>query len=226
MAPLPGRDRDRAVEVEPAAAARARAVFISCPADAGYRPLLHAMCFTLRACGYDPRCALDHGGGEIGIAKMLDLIAACDLSIHDLSRTACDAGAVRPYAMPLALGIDLALRLKGPRVQRRRRTLILDAKAHGRDKAPFDILGRDIRVHGDDVGQVVAHVRDWLNVNRPDGTPPLPGALALQQDYEECLGLVPDLLRVLHLGPLETLGHSDFLFVMDRALLALAGRRG
>ena len=38
---------------------RSRAVFINCPFDGTYQPLFRAMCFTIMACGYLPRCALD-----------------------------------------------------------------------------------------------------------------------------------------------------------------------
>ncbi|MGH7010841.1 MAG: hypothetical protein ACREEX_08385, partial [Caulobacteraceae bacterium] len=68
-----------------------RSVFINCPFDSMYRPLLRAMCFTIVACGYLPRCALDYSdSAAVRFEKILDLICACDLSIHDVSRVELD----------------------------------------------------------------------------------------------------------------------------------------
>ena len=39
---------------------RARSVFVNCPFNSGYRPLLRAMYFTIQLCGYEPRCDLLH----------------------------------------------------------------------------------------------------------------------------------------------------------------------
>jgi len=36
---------------------RAKSVFVSCPFDADYKPLLRSACFTILACGRAPRCA-------------------------------------------------------------------------------------------------------------------------------------------------------------------------
>ena len=36
-----------------------KAVFINCPFDDGFKPILRAMVFTIISSGYYPRCALD-----------------------------------------------------------------------------------------------------------------------------------------------------------------------
>jgi hypothetical protein len=95
---------------------RNRAVFINCPFDAEYRPLMRACCIAIMACGYLPRCALD--------------------TVSRLPR----------FNMPLELGADLGLRLAGPALQRQRKTLILDAVSHRYDKTLSDISGIDIGV--------------------------------------------------------------------------------
>jgi hypothetical protein len=57
--------------------------------------------------------------------KILDLIVACGLSVHDISRVQFDGGSKLPrFNMPLELGADLGLRLKGPARQRDRRLLV------------------------------------------------------------------------------------------------------
>lgn len=205
---------------------RERAVFINCPFDDAYRPLFRAMCFTILACGYVPRCALDYSdSGEVRFQKILDIITECDLSIHDLSRVEVDPRTKLPrFNMPLELGADLALRIKGPAQQRRRRTLILDTEPHRYDRTLSDISGQDIEAHRNDVDQVIGRVRDWLNANR-SGDKPLPGAKALSGDYRTYLAIVPEVLRQFRLDEHERLSHPDFLYTVENTLPAIGDGR-
>ena len=64
-----------------------RQVFINCPFDAGYRPLLQALLFTLLDAGMEPRIALESAdSGQTRVQKLYQLIRDCGLSIHDISR--------------------------------------------------------------------------------------------------------------------------------------------
>jgi hypothetical protein len=79
------------------------------------------MCFAIVACGFVPRCALDESDSAVvRFKKILDLITACEFSVHDVSRVELDSASRLPrFNMPLELGADLGLRLKGPAPQRR-----------------------------------------------------------------------------------------------------------
>jgi hypothetical protein len=207
--------------------ARARSVFINCPFDSDYKPLLRATCFAVLACGYAPRCALDYSdSGAIRFTEIVRMIAECDLSIHDISRVELDTDSRLPrFNMPLELGADLGLRLEGPVRQRRRRTLILDAVAHRYDKTLSDISGMDIEAHGNDGRQVIRHVRDWLNANRKPGVSILPGAAAIYEDHEAYLKIAPDIVRGLRLDPHDDLPHGDYLHVVQIALPQIEAAR-
>jgi hypothetical protein len=194
-------------------------VFINCPFDADYQPLLRAACFTILASGHTPRCALDYSdGGVMRFSRIVDLIAACEMSIHDVSRTELDPDTGLPrFNMPLELGADLGLRLKGSPKQKRRKTLILDAVAHRYDVTLSDISGMDIEVHGNEPARVIRHVRDWLNANRDPAAPPLAGAQAISADYDAYLQvLLPDITANLRLD--AVLSHIDFIETVKRAL--------
>ena len=41
-------------------------VFVNCPFDADYEPLLHAVLFTVEDCGFRVRCALGGGRFRVG----------------------------------------------------------------------------------------------------------------------------------------------------------------
>ena len=128
--------------------------------------------------------------------------------------------------MPLELGADLALRLKGPALHRRRRILVFDAIPHRYDQTLSDISGMDIEVHGGEATRVIRGVRDWLNGMRVD-EPPLPGGAAVIADYETFLNGAADLIDELRLDQLAELPHADFMYVVRAALRQLeAARRG
>ena len=179
---------------------RTRSVVINSPFDPAYKPLLDAACFTIRSSNYMPRCALDYSdSGGVRFTEIVKMITECDLSIHDISRVELDPNSLLPrFNMPLELGADLGLRLAGPPLQRRRKTLILDADAHRYDKTLSDISVMDIEAHGSDVRTVVRVVRDWLNANRAHGEPPLLGDTAINEDYD--------------------LPHTDYMHVVETAL--------
>lgn len=206
---------------------RGRSVFINCPFDTDYRPLFRAMCFAIAACGFVPRCALDEtDSAVVRFEKILDLITACDLSVHDVSRVELDTTSGLPrFNMPLELGADLGLRLKGSATHRRRRILVLDAAAHRYDQTLSDISGMDIEAHGNDAGRLIKAVRDWLSAGR-NGAPPLPGSAAISADYEAFLTLVPDIIADLRLDDFDALPHGDYMHLIERALPLIAAARG
>jgi len=62
-------------------------VFINCPFDKEYKPLLRALLFVVIDCGFEPRIASESiDSGEIRVEKIKNLIKASRYSIHDLSR--------------------------------------------------------------------------------------------------------------------------------------------
>lgn len=207
---------------------RERSVFINCPFDPEYRPLFRAACFTIMARGYLPRCALDiSDSGVVRLIEIVRMIAACDGSIHDISRVELDRSSRLPrFNMPLELGADLGLRLEGPIRQRRRRTLILDAEPHRYDKTLSDISGMDIAAHDNDTREVVRSIRDWLNANRATATQPRAGAVAIHADHEASQRVIGDIIAELRLDPHDKLPHGDYLHVVAVALpLVEAARR-
>jgi hypothetical protein len=192
-----------------------RAVFINCPFDDRFIPILRAIVFTIILSGHRPRCALDAtDGAEIRVGKIAAMIGECDWGIHDLSRVEIDAGGMPRFNMPMELGIHLGARLLGEARHRRKRALILDAERHRYDAALSDISGQDIEWHDNDPDQAMGCVRNWLSEHRPRNEPPLPGAAAMQADYRLFNAEISALLEPHRLDP-DNLTHNDFLFAVD-----------
>lgn len=192
-----------------------KAVFVNCPFDNGFRPVFRAMVFAIISSGYYPRCALDAtDGAEIRVSKIAKMIGDCDWGIHDLSRVEVDASGVPRFNMPMELGLHLGARLFGSGRHRRKRALILEAQPHRYDAALSDISGQDIEVHGNDPGEAIRCVRNWLSEHRAPNEPPLPGAVAMLGDYRKFQSDAGALLAARRLDPLDDLTHSDFLFTV------------
>jgi hypothetical protein len=216
---------------------RARSVFINCPFDPEYKPLLRAACFAIMACGYAPRCALDYSdSGVVRFTEIVNMLTACDPSIHDISRAELDRTSRLPrFNMPLELGADLGLRLAGPRLQRRRKSLILDTEAHRYDKTRRTSLAWISRpTRTTRAKKIIRLVRDWLNANRDERAPPLPAAAAINGDHYAYQAISADIVGNLRLDPHDDLPHADYLHIVAVALPlievaragALGARRG
>lgn len=90
-------------------------VFVNCPFDDEYAPILQAILFCLVRFGLNPRIATERSdSGETRIEKILELVESSRFSIHDLSR--CQAQATEEFYrlnMPFELGIDFGCRRFG-----------------------------------------------------------------------------------------------------------------
>ena len=174
------------------AASPRESVFINCPFDEEYLPLLDAMLFAILACGFHPRCALEHSdGAEVRIEKLYKLIRECGLAIHDLSRVQLSAVSQLPrFNMPLELGIWLGAKRFGTG-QKKKVCLIFDAEQFRYQRYVSDIAGQDPTPHGNDPLQVVRATRNWLQTVNPNLR--LPGGDEYANRFERFLEVRPKL---------------------------------
>lgn len=144
-----------------------RQVFLNVPFDRPYQKLIDALVFAVHDCGLIARCALEQDdGGEVRVEKIYAIIAAAKFGIHDLSRTTLDRRFRLPrFNMPFELGVFLGARKFGGGRQRGKSCLILDRDRNRYQMFCSDIAGQDIRAHGDNVGQALTVVRNWLQAN-------------------------------------------------------------
>ena len=139
-------------------------VFINCPFDRDFYPLLRPLLFTVIYLGLKPRIALEEiDSGQPRIEKIIKLISESQYAIHDLSRIeAKSAGELYRLNMPFELGLDVGCRLFGGKQKKRKKCLVLETEAFRYKAALSDLSGYDISSHGNDPPRVVAEVRNWL----------------------------------------------------------------
>jgi hypothetical protein len=188
-------------------------VFLNCPFDAAYQPLLEATLFTVIACGFEPRCALEiHDSGRPRIDKIVNIIGECRLGIHDISRTDLDAEHRLPrFNMPFELGLFLGAERYGPGRHRRKRCLILDIQRYRYQKFLSDIAGQDPSDYDHtQPATLIRRVRDWLSTHAGHR---LPGAVGIQARYRQFLADKPAACQRLELTD-DELTYLDLVAVI------------
>jgi hypothetical protein len=155
-------------------------VFINCPFTPDFKPLMNAMVFTVLACGFRPRAALEAGNsGDVRVDKIVRLIQECSYSIHDLSAVELDATNRLPrFNMPFELGLAIGLK-KG--AQSRHSFLIFERERYTSQKCLSDIAGQDLREHKGDTAEVIKGVRGWLATESRRTT--IPGPKKIITEY-------------------------------------------
>jgi len=140
-------------------------VFVNCPFDDKYLPLLRPLLFTVIYLGLRPRIALERlDSGEPRIQKIISLIEESRYAIHDLSRIRAEKeGEFFRLNMPLELGLDVGCRLFKQGQWSEKRCLILEAERYRYQVAISDLSNSDIAVHNNEPEDVVFEVRNWLN---------------------------------------------------------------
>jgi hypothetical protein len=139
-------------------------VFINCPFDPKYYPLLRPLLFTIVYLGFNPKIALERSdSGEQRIDKICELIRESKYSVHDLSRLkSSKRNEFYRLNMPFELGIDYGSRRFASNYLKGKKYLILEKEAFNYRKALSDISGVDIKNHDNKPAKMVQAIRNWF----------------------------------------------------------------
>ncbi|MBN7800603.1 hypothetical protein J0A67_07010 [Algoriphagus aestuariicola] len=148
-------------------------VFINCPFDNEFYPLLKGIFFVLIYLDFKPKIAETSDSGQVRILKIKDLMLSSPLSIHDLSRIdplVTDAAA--RLNMAFEMGIDFGLKYSGIAELEAKRFLILEKEDHRYKTFLSDISGNDIKSHRNDPELVIKSIRDWIKAQGQEAAIP------------------------------------------------------
>src|SRR3954467_8306304 len=91
-------------------------VFVNCPFDDEYIPILRAIIFTIYRCGFFPVSALAEDDGlDNRLNKIERLIENCKYGVHDISRTELNVNGLPRFNMPFELGVFFGAKRFGDR---------------------------------------------------------------------------------------------------------------
>lgn len=168
-------------------------IFINCPFDAQYSPILQALIFTICRCGFKPKCSLGEDNGLHGrLEKIQNYLSDCQLGIHDISRVELHNGLPR-FNMPFELGIFFGAKRFGNKIQKSKNALIFDVERGRHSHFISDLNGVDIKAHNNDPLVAIRIVRDWLKTTSDSST--IFGHNTLIKDYNIFLKRLPDVIE-------------------------------
>ncbi len=137
-------------------------VFINCPFDQQYFPILKAILFTNLCLGLEPLISETTNSGESRFRKIRKFIRDSSFSIHDLSRIEpLKADDLPRMNMPFELGLDFGAKYFNKSLEKKK-FLILEAERFRYQKVISDISGHDIRQHNNQPVEAIKAVRNWL----------------------------------------------------------------
>jgi hypothetical protein len=99
--------------------------------------------------------------GDGRLARIVELMRQCRMSIHDLSRT----GTPVRFNMPFELGLACSLKVANPSAYE---VFVLDSRPYRIDKTLSDYKGRDPLVYGGTCDGMVACLLDTFVADVPD----------------------------------------------------------
>jgi hypothetical protein len=153
-------------------------VFVNCPFDEAYKPLLDALLFCIHDCGFLARTALEvSGSGETRLDKIARIIRESRFSLHDISRVELSPSSPLPrFNMPFECGLAFGSLMYTPRSKSGARDLLLLAAENFQDKLTLsDLSGQDAAYHGNQPELAIKAVRKFLGSKArgvlPPGTP-------------------------------------------------------
>lgn len=140
-------------------------IFINCPFDNDYFPILRSILFCITYLGYSSKISETSDSGANRLNGIKKLITDSKFSIHDISRVELNRKNLPRFNMPLECGIDFGAKLIGEEKLKSKIFLILEKEKFRYQEFMSDIAGNDIRAHSNDPEQVIKHIRDWLKLN-------------------------------------------------------------
>lgn len=140
-------------------------VFINCPFDQHYFPILKAILFTNICLGLEPLISETTNSGESRFRNIRRFIQNSRFSIHDLSRVEPLKNQDLPRMnMPFELGLDFGAKYFN-KVHANKKFLILEAERFRYQKVISDLSGHDIRQHNNQPVEAIKAVRNWLSIH-------------------------------------------------------------
>lgn len=138
------------------------AIFINCPFDNKYLPLLRALLFVSRFYGLEVKIASsDLDSKSNRLARIITLMRETKYSVHDLSKMKSEKkGEYYRMNMPFELGLDYGIGGKD------KVFLIFEKNPFKLKIALSDINGWDVRPHLDNPETLIKEFRRWIVVNR------------------------------------------------------------
>ena len=197
-----------------------RCVFVNCPYDKRYLPLLRKVIFVLSLLGFEVKLALDDSNTTTPrMEKIERLIKGCKYSIHDISyMKAAKKNEFYRMNMPFELGMDYGFNRF---VDNDKKTLILEGEKYNYHKALSDLSGMDIECHNNNDFEIIVCIRTWASTINPNKL--ITGQTAFWNLYFDFMKFLSDEANSLELKEEDVLGSiPDYKIILKRFISEIA----
>lgn len=164
-----------------------RSVFINCPFDDDFAPILQAIAFCVADLGFLPRLAPENSDNGVSrLERIVELVRESRFGIHDLSRSkASIIGEYYRLNMPFELGLDHAAARFGQDALKTKSILVLEENRYDYQRSLSDIAGWDIEAHDGDYETAVRKVSRWLRQHAGAEPVGFTRIIGRYQDFQE-----------------------------------------
>ena len=188
-------------------------VFINCPFDNDYLPLLRALVYTVYYCGFIPKTALDEDNAmDNRLTKIIGKIKDCCYGVHDLSRVELNHAGLPRFNMPFELGIFFGAKYLGTGRQRAKNALIFERKKYSYQQYISDLNGIDTKAHRNNPAIAMQALRDWLRT--ASGRQGIAGYALIQEDYRVFLKELPGIAKLIGFT-VDNLPFTDYCTIVE-----------
>lgn len=194
-------------------------IFINCPFDNDYRPMLRALLFVARFYGLDIKISSANTDSKSNrLTRIIGLMKESKYSVHDLSRMISKKKKeIFRMNMPFELGLDYGLCGDG------KVFLIFEDEAYNLKKALSDINAWDVRPHNNDPEHLIKEFRKWIVDNKklPDSLKDY-SATNIWYLYNDFYGKFSDYMINNHLKD-DEVSVNEYLTHVDKFLMDYFG---
>lgn len=144
---------------------RARSVYINCPFDPNYAPVLDAVVLSILGCGYLPRIAFEDGSSdELRINRIISAIISSRYSFHDLVRCQGEGFSnLSRFNMPLELGIALGIKSILAQNDIRHEWFAVVPSHHDYSEYASNLKGYDLKEYDGSEQDLIYKIMCWLH---------------------------------------------------------------
>lgn len=142
-------------------------IFINCPFDKEYEPMLRAIIFTCLYSRLVPKVSDYYDAGKGRLEHIIGLIKSSKYSIHDISRmNTAPSDKLPRFNMPFELGLDIGIKECAffQSDSTRKFSLVIDESPYRYKEAMSDLGGSDIKSYGKDnpTEKLIKELRNWF----------------------------------------------------------------
>jgi hypothetical protein len=150
---------------------RARSIYINCPFDGNYAPVLDAVVLSILGCGYLPRIAFEDGSSdELRINRIVKALISSRYSFHDLVRCQGEGlSNLGRFNMPLELGIAIGIKSILAKDDIKHEWFAVVPSHHDHSEYASNLKGYDLKKCDGSEQDLIYKIMCWLHAkpNRP-----------------------------------------------------------